>query len=198
VDANGLVSSSLGTVRILFDGIPAPIVYTSATQCSAVVPYFGATKNTTHVQVEYQGVRSDPMEIAVVPAAPGLFTVDSSGAGPGSILNQDGVTINSAAAPASPGSVIILYGTGEGLTNPPGVDGRPALGVLPKPLAKVSVDVGGLPASVEYAGAAPGNMPGLFQINARISANAPTGNQIPVHVTVGALTSQDGVTVAVR
>jgi uncharacterized protein (TIGR03437 family) len=198
VDANGLVSSNVSGVRILFDGIPGPVVYVSATQCSAVVPYFGAIKATTHVQVEYQGVRSDAVEIAISPTAPGLFTVDSSGAGPGAILNQDGVTLNSAAAPAGAGSVVILYGTGEGLTDPPGVDGRPALSVLPKPLANVSVNIGGLPASVEYAGAAPGNMPGLFQINARIAANVQPGNQVPVRVTVGSLTSQDGVTLAVH
>ena len=65
VDSNGMVSTSTGGVRVLFDGVPAPMVYALSGQCSAVVPYFGATKATTHVQVEYQGVRSDPLEVAV-------------------------------------------------------------------------------------------------------------------------------------
>jgi uncharacterized protein (TIGR03437 family) len=198
LDGNGMVSTSTGGVRVLFDGVPAPMVYALSSQCSAVVPYFGAVKATTHVQVEYQGVRSDPLEVAVSATAPGLFTQDSSGTRQGSILNEDGVTVNSPAAPAHPGSIVVLWGTGEGITDPPGVDGRPAVDVLPKPVAPVSVQIGGLPAVVEYAGAAPGTMPGLFQINARISPGVPVGDSVPVSVKVGNLSSQQGVTVAVR
>src|ERR1035438_8678747 len=198
LDSNGLVSTSVSGVRILFDGIPAPIVYATATQCSAVIPYFGATNPTTHVQVEYQGVRSEPFQITVSPTAPGMFTADSSGKGQASATNSDGVTSNSAASPAHPGSVVILWATGEGLTDPPGVDGRLAVGVVPKPLAAVSVNIGGLPATAQYAGAAPGEMPGLFQINAQIPANVQSGDKVPVHVTVGSGTSLDGVTLAIR
>jgi uncharacterized protein (TIGR03437 family) len=190
MDSNGLVSTSVAGVRILFDGIPAPIVYVTAMQCSAVIPYFGAANATTHVQVEYNGVRSDPFEIAVSPTAPGLFTADSSGKGQ--------VTANSVASPAHPGSVVTLWATGEGQTDPPGVDGRLAVGVVPKPLAAVSVTIGGLPATVQYAGAAPGEMPGLFQINAQIPANVQPGNNVPVQITVGSGTSPVGVTLAIR
>jgi len=197
VDSNGMVSTSVADVRVLFDGVPAPIVYVSAPQIAAVVPYFAAAKSTTHVQVEYQGVRSDPLTVPVAATAPGLFTANASGAGQGAILNQDNVTHNSSAAPAAPGSIVILWGTGEGVTDPPGVDGRPALGVLPAPLAPVSVQIGGLPATVVYAGAAPYNMAGLIQVNVRVPQNVPSGN-VPVKVTIGNSVSQDGVTLAVR
>ena len=198
LDGNGMVSTSVAGVRVFFDGIPAPIYYVSSKQCSVVVPYFGAAKPTTHVQVEYQGVRSAAIEIPVSATAPGLFTADQSGKGPGAILNEDGVTVNSPAAPARPGSVVVLYGTGEGLTDPPGVDGRPATDVLPKPLAPVSVEIGGLPATIDYAGAAPTFIPGLFQINARVPAAVQPGDNVPVRVTIGNASSQDGVTLAVR
>src|SRR5208283_2597209 len=115
LDSNGMVSTSVAGVRILFDGVPAPLVFVSATQCAAVVPYFGAHNSTTHVQVEYQGVRSAPVAVPISPTAPGLFTANASGAGQGSILNQDN-TINSVANPASRGSVVVLWATGEGLT----------------------------------------------------------------------------------
>ena len=196
LDANGMVSTTAAGVRILFDGVPAPLVFVSATQCAAVVPYFGAANPTTHVQVEYQGVRSDPLQVALSATAPGLFTSDASGAGQGSILNQDN-NVNSAANPASRGSVITLWGTGEGLTDPPGVDGRLAVDVLPKPLAAVSVDIGGQPAVVQYAGAAPVMMPGVLQIDAQIPYSVSVG-AVPVHITVGGVTSQAGVTLAVR
>src|ERR1035437_7936107 len=65
-------------------------------------------------------------------------------------------------------------------------------------VAPVSVEIGGLPAAVLYAGAAPGNIPGLFQINARISQDVTPGDGVPVRVKVGNLMSQQGVTVAVR
>jgi trimeric autotransporter adhesin len=198
LDNNGLVSTSVSGVRILFDGIPAPIVYVTATQCSAVIPYFGAINPTTHVQVEYQGVRSDPYQIAVAPTAPGLFTADSSGKGQASATNADGVTPNSAASPAHPGSIVTLWATGEGLTDPPGVDGRLAVGVVPKPLAEVTVEIGGQSATVQYAGAAPGDMPGLFQVNAVIPSSVQPSNQVPVVVKVGTGTSPTGVTLAVR
>src|ERR1035438_232503 len=148
LDPAGMVSTAVAGVRVMFDGVPAPLVYVSATQCSAVVPYFGASNATTHVQVEYQGVRSDPFQVPVRGTAPGLFTQNASGTGQGSILNQDS-KVNSAANPADRGSLVVLWATGEGVTDPAGVDGRLAIDVLPKPLAPVSVDVGGLPATVQ-------------------------------------------------
>ena len=197
LDANGMVSTSLANVRILFDGVPAPLVYVSATQCSAVVPYFGAVNATTHVQVEYQGALSDPLPVPVVATAPGIFTANASGTGQGSILNQD-QSINSISNPAAGGSIVVLWATGEGLTDPPGVDGRPAVGVFPAPVASVSVDIGGYPATVKYAGAAPGFPPGVLQINAQMSSNVQAGNAVPVHVTIGGVKSQDGVTLTVH
>jgi uncharacterized protein (TIGR03437 family) len=198
VDNSGMVTTAVSGVRILFDGVPAPVVYASAKQCSGVVPYFGATKATTHVQVEYQGVRSDPFPVAAGATAPGLFTADASGKGQAAALNQDGITPNSAANPATAGSVVILWATGEGITNPPGVDGRPAVDVLPKPVAPVAVTIGGWPATVQYAGAAPGMMPGVLQINAQMSNAVAPGASVPVQVKVGNAGSQDGVTIAVR
>jgi uncharacterized protein (TIGR03437 family) len=163
-----------------------------------VVPYFGAINTTTHVQVEYLEVRSDPLEVPVIATAPALFTSDFTGKGQAAAFNQDNVTRNSASAPAERNSIIVLWGTGEGITNPPGVDGRPAVDVVPKPVAPVSVDIGGLPATVVYGGAAPGNIPGLLQINATIPANVQPGNAVPVHVKIGDTTSVDGVTIAVK
>jgi uncharacterized protein (TIGR03437 family) len=61
--------------------------------------------------------------VPVVAAQAGIFTADSSGSGQISMANQD-YTLNSAANPADKGSVVIFYGTGEGQTNPPGVDGQ--------------------------------------------------------------------------
>jgi uncharacterized protein (TIGR03437 family) len=100
--------------------------------------------------------------------------------------------------PPARGSIVSLWGTGEGVTDPPGVDGRLAIGVLPAPLAAVSVTIQGLPATVTYHGAAPGLMPGVFQIDAQVPQKVQPGNSVPVIVTIGGATTQTGVTLAVE
>jgi uncharacterized protein (TIGR03437 family) len=122
VSAGGILSTTLSDTSVLFDGIPAPLIYVSMGQINAIVPQAVADKSTTAVEVEYRGVRSDPLTIPVAAARPGVFTIDSSGYGQGAILNQDG-SLNSAANPAARGSIIVLYLTGEGLKDPASSDG---------------------------------------------------------------------------
>jgi uncharacterized protein (TIGR03437 family) len=198
LDSNGLVRDNMAGVRILFDGIPGRMVYARQDTCAVVIPYFGATKATTHVQVEYQGVRSDPLEIPVSPAAPGLFTASMQGSGQGAIQVDANGTANSTDHPAHPDSTVVLWLTGEGVTDPPGVDGRLALDILPKPVAPVYVEIGGLAANIEYAGAAPTMMPGLMQINAHLDRNVAPGNAVPVRVRIGNNWSRSDVTLVVR
>ena len=90
-----------------------------------------------------------------------------------------------------------LYGTGEGQTDPAGVDGKLANDVLAKPLGLVSVTIGGLPAEVVYAGAAPGLVAGLMQVNVKVPATLPPGAAAVV-LKVGNSVSREGVTIAVR
>ena len=63
---------------MLFDGIPGPMIYASARQTSAVVPYAVAGRLSTRVQVEYRANLSNPIELRVVEAAPGIFTQSAS------------------------------------------------------------------------------------------------------------------------
>ena len=68
--------------------------------------------------------RSDPFTVPVAGAAPGLFTLNAQGTGPGAILNNADYTVADQNHPAPRGTYIVIYGTGEGITDPPGVDGR--------------------------------------------------------------------------
>lgn len=193
---NGRLATTLAETRVLFDGNPAPLVYVSASQISAIVPYAVASRITTALQVEYRGTRTNTVTLNVVDTAPGLFTANSSGRGPGAILNQDS-SVNTASNAARPGNVIILYGTGEGITDPVGQDGQLATTVYPKPRQPVTVRIGGRDAEVLYAGAAPGLVAGVFQINVKVPDATPTGAQ-PVVVQIGAAASPSDVTVAVQ
>lgn len=193
-NADGVYATSLVTTRVLFNGTPGPVLYAWSTQVSAIVPY-SLSGNIVSIQVEYQGVRSDPIIVPVAPSAPGLFTMDSSGKGQAAAFNENGA-LNTAATPAKPGSIVVLYATGEGQTSPFGVDGQPATTTYPKPLLPVTVSIDGKPAEVLYAGAAPGIVAGLMQINARVPANAQAG-AVPVVLTVGSAASPAGVTLSV-
>ena len=92
---------------------------------------------------------------------------------------------------------MILYGTGEGITDPVGQDGQLATSVYPKPRQPVTVRIGGKDAEVLYAGAAPGLVAGVFQINVKIPEGLTPGPQ-PVVVQVGTASSSPEVTVAVQ
>ncbi len=194
----GQVASMLAETQLLFNGIPAPLIYVQQGQLSALVPYSVAGIPNTQVQVEYLGARTNTVSVEVVPSAPGLFTLDSSGKGPGAIQNQD-LTVNSPANPAEKGSVVILYGTGEGETDPQVADGTLAsAALLPRPRLPVSVTIGGVPAAVLYAGSAAGQVVGVLQVNVRVPEGAPSGNAVPLVLTVGNAGSAAGVTMAVR
>ena len=80
----------------------------------------------------------------MVATSPGIYTLNQSGTGPGAILNQDLLTVPTAATPAPKGSAVAVYMTGEGLTIG-NVDGVIAT-ALKNPVATVTATVGGVPA----------------------------------------------------
>jgi len=134
-----------------------------------------------------------------VAAVPGIYTQNSQGFGPGAILNQD-FSVNGSANAAAKNSVVAVYMTGEGTTAPPSATGGVAgsgSNPLNKPAMGVTATVAGLPATVEYAGSAPGFVYGVMQVNVRIPAAAPSGAQ-PIVINIGTFSTQAGVTVAVQ
>ncbi|MBS1830915.1 MAG: hypothetical protein JST93_36820 [Acidobacteria bacterium] len=196
--SNGLVDTNLNGVRVLFDNIPAPMVYARNDVLSAIVPYAMAGRASANVVVEYQGVRSAPLNVRVVDAAPGIFTTNQQGSGQGAILNND-FSLNGAGNPVARGQFATVYLTGEGQTSPAGVDGLISnANQLRNPVANVQVRVGDRNAQVIYAGSVPTTVLGLCQVSFFIPADAPTGNAVPLTVTIGGAATQTGVSIAVR
>lgn len=181
LNSAGRVDTALAGVRVFFDNIPAPLLYVSAKQLSAVVPYGVPQNGRTVVQVDYQGQRSNPLVLWVAPAIVGIFTQNSSGRGPAAVLNQDG-TINSPSSPAEKGSIVVLYATGEGRTNPEGVDGKVTTEPLPRPLLRIFAQVDNRNAEILYVGSAPGLVAGVLQMNIRIPDAARSGPDIPLSI----------------
>jgi uncharacterized protein (TIGR03437 family) len=194
---NGALTTTLGGTQVLFDGVAAPMIYSLQGQVSAVAPYGLAGKTSTQVQVKYNGAVSNTVTMPVQPSTPAIFSLDSSGLGPGAILNQD-FSINSSALPAARGSVVSIYCTGGGVTNPATADGAVVGATLPQLTLPTTVTIGGLNATVSYAGGVPSSIAGLTQINAQVPAGVTPGTKIPVVVKIGDATSISGVTMAVN
>jgi len=197
------VLTSIGGVQVSFSGYLAPLTYVSSTQINAIVPYGLAGNKAPFVEVLFAGQKSNEPALQLATTAPGIFTQNSSGTGPGDILNQD-YQPNTQQNPAAAGSTVQIYMTGEGLTTPAQATGAvtpvntSGVGpVTPAPQLAVSVMIGNQPAHVDFAGEAPFFVAGVLQVNADIPATATSGAN-PITVQVGTHICQSGVTVWVK
>jgi uncharacterized protein (TIGR03437 family) len=192
--SNRLMPTTLAGTTVYFGSTPAPIIYTSANQVGAVVP-FGMTGSQAQVSVVYNGQFAAPLPASIATTVPAIFTLNASGSGQAAALNQDN-SVNGASTPAKAGQVVSLYMTGAGQTNPPGTDGLPGAAPLPLPILTVTAQVGGQSADIQYAGAAPGLVAGVLQVNVVIPSGV-TGNAVPVTLQVGTSTTQPNLTIAI-
>ena len=194
---NNSLPTTLGSLRVIFN--PAglgTIVAATPTQVNVFVPYNVGTYPTIDITVAVDDVSSAVVTMPVASTLFGLSTDDASGTGQGAILNQDG-SYNSDKNPAPAGTIVSLFGTGEGATTPALPDGALVISTpYSLPNQKVTVTIGDQPAEVTYAGAAPFLPTGVLQINARIPAGV-TGDAAIV-VSVGGISTSRKVTVAVK
>ena len=191
------ITTSLGNTRVLFDGVPSPMIYSSSTQVSAIVP-FAVQPGAAHVTVEYLGVPSTPITMNVLAATPGIFTISQTGTGQGAVQNQD-YSINGPGNAETAGRYLTVYWTGGGVLNPVPADGKLVTSPLPVVTFPMSATIGGVSASIAYSGAVPTLVPGILQTNILIPANAPKGDAIPLLLQVGdSYSTQAGITVAIR
>ena len=196
VDDTDHLATKLSHTKVYIDGVSAPLLYSSANQVGAMVP-FGTSRSTVTVQVQNDDQFSTSITLPTAPATPAVFSADGSGGRIGAIINENG-KLNSFGNPAPKGSVIMLWATGGGKTNPPGNDGQiVATPPYATPVLPVTVTIDGQPAQVIYAGSAPGMVQGLMQINVTVPAAASSG-QVQLQVKVGDYAGPNTVTVVVQ
>jgi uncharacterized protein (TIGR03437 family) len=196
---------------VINDEIRSPLQYLSSTQVNFQIP------SSAPLGLDRIAVRlSDTGELvaggtlAISASSPGLFTSTQNGTGQAAAVNQDG-RINTAANPAAKGSVIVLYGTGQGQVSPPVPD---AMAAPSSPLSStvtvpttdgracvtsqpaMCVAIGSTFGEVQYSGLTPGYV-GLWQINVKIPADSPVGNAVPVRVLINGVPS-NVVGIAIR
>lgn len=110
-DANGAYPTQLAGTTVLFDGIPAPILYVDQAEVRTIVPFRTDNQVGTVLQVLCHGASSNSIVLQSHVASPALFAL-AGGVGQAAALNQD-FTSNSGSNPAHKGSVVVLYGTGR-------------------------------------------------------------------------------------
>jgi uncharacterized protein (TIGR03437 family) len=171
-DSHGLYPVQLAGTTVLVNGSPVPVIFTSATQVEAVVPD-SIAGGTAQVTVTYYGETSPSFPVPVAPAAPGIFTVDSTGQGHAESFNQNGL-INT---PAHwQGDVITLFATGIGQ-------------------ATSAVTIHGFNLPMMPLSVNKGTFPGVTQIQVPIPFGQDCDTDVVVQV--GDAKSQPGVTIAI-
>jgi uncharacterized protein (TIGR03437 family) len=195
----GFIPTTLANVTVTFNGYPGPILYAGAGQINAIVPYELAGASNVSIEATFGDARSNTVTLPVVSSAPGIFSADASGKGPGAILDVN-YNLVSASNPVSAGSAIQIFATGQGQTSPGGVDGliEPLSLPLPAPLLAAGVTIGGLGADILYVGAAPGEVAGALQVNVVVPNGLASGPATLFLSFGGVDNSQAGITVAIK
>jgi uncharacterized protein (TIGR03437 family) len=174
---------SLGGVTLSINGIPAPLLFVSPEQINAQVP-FEVTEGWAKATLQLAGMPPILIPFTIAAAAPGLFpNIQNQSA----ILNAGGHE-NTPDNPASVGSTVTVYLTGQGAVAPPVSTGEPAPGAaaFAQAVFPVTAKVGNRQATITFAGLSPDSA-GLFQINLTVP-RVSTGSHSLV-VTVNGVSS---------
>jgi uncharacterized protein (TIGR03437 family) len=208
-DSQGNVPTQLAGVQVLFDGVPVPILYAQSRQINAIAPVgLGATGTPHNVTVTYNTQQFGPAVAYATFGSPGIFRLQIGQSAQAVAINQDG-TLNGPTNPAARGSIVAVWGTGYGQTDPlcqsgglnlpyaaPLSPGISALIYNADP-SLLGVQV---PASVTYAGSAPTLVCGIVQINFQVPVNVAPGaySFSPWIAGNGMIGSPTGATIAVK
>jgi uncharacterized protein (TIGR03437 family) len=175
------VPTTLANVTVTFDGVPAPLLFVRTDQINAIAPYEIGGRVTTNIVVTFNNVSSSGLLQNVVDTSPAVFSLAFNGNGQGAILNSNN-SVNGVGNAAAKNSVVQIFATGEGALVPVVATGSitPSLPPFPRPVGNVSVTIGGAPATITYAGEAPGLVSGVLQVNAIVPPGAGSGPQAVV------------------
>lgn len=169
--AAGKLPVTIAGTTVKVNGTAAPLLYASDRQVNAIVPF--SITGLANINLCSSAGCSNNISLAMTDIDISVFSQNGNGAGPAAALNEDNI-LNSAANPARVGTVLQIWATGAGPTSPVVEDGsiNTTLTSLANPIGAY---IGGAPAEILYAGAAPGLPAGVIQINVRVPEGSPKG-----------------------
>ena len=169
----------LNGVSVSVNGKSAPMIFVSAGQINAQLPY-DLPDGQALLTVTNAAGFSAAEPFFVGRASPGIFQFEGSRA---VVVNQD-FTLNGPDNPEKRGNIIVAYLTGIGPVNPPVVAGAAASFVtLSTAAGEYSATIGNVDAKVLFLGLTPGFV-GLAQANIEVPQGAPTGSAVPLVISV--------------
>ncbi len=190
VESTPYLPVSLSDVSVSFDagGVSQPghLHFVSAGQVNAQLPWEFQGQSSVKAKVTILGLQGPVVTVPLATYSPGIFEIAGLAAA------TDISSVISRSHPAKRGDAVVLYVNGLGpVTNTP-ASGEPTPGDrFSTTLVPPSVTVGGKAASVIFSGLTPGVV-GLYQINAILAADTPTGDQAVV-VSIGGVDSKASV-----
>lgn len=202
--SDGTLLTTLGGSSVTFNGIAAPLFNSFPSQVTAEIPMELAGMTTAQVVVTTGGQSSAPKTVPIGGFSPGVFSINQQGTGQGAIQISNTATFaapsgsisGASAQPANRGGSITIYCTGLGALNNAPATGKPAVDGSSTTTTTPQVTIGGVPATVSFSGLAPGFV-SLYQVNVQIPNGAPTGDAVPVVLSIGGVQANT-VTIAVQ
>jgi uncharacterized protein (TIGR03437 family) len=163
--------TTLNGTRVEWNGNALPLFFVSPGQINAQAPASPGSASSQLLVRNGTGV-SPAITMNPQNAAPGIFSLNSSGSGPGAITHADTGLLVSDTLPAMPGEFVSVFATGLGTVLPAVASGVAAPGSpVSSTVLAVSATVAGIPSPVDFAGLAPG-FAGLYQVNLQVPSVA--------------------------
>jgi minor extracellular serine protease Vpr len=168
---------------------PGRVYYVSDSQINVQVPWELTGAESAIVKVTIGDTISDVVTIPLKSHSPAVFSYNESSGRTLAAVLDSGYGLVGSSNPAKHNDVVQIFVNGLGP-----VDNQPASGEASpaEPLARTrvvpDVTIGSQRADVLFSGMTPGTV-GLYQVNARIPANAPSGPQ-PVVITINGIASK--------
>jgi uncharacterized protein (TIGR03437 family) len=188
------LSTTLGSTSVTFNNIPAPLLFVAGGQINAQVPW-EVSGSSAQVVVTNAGANSAAVTATLAPAVPGIFAYNNTMAiayGNSDYLfawptgSVAGLTTH--AAKINDPTTLVILATGLGPVNPAvATGGVPTDGGLHPTTTTPTVTVGGVAAQVVFSGMSP--YVGVYQLNIVIQPGTPTGDAIPVVITMNGVKS---------
>jgi len=175
--------TSLGGVTANVNGVAAPLFFVSPTQVNIQVPYETPAGEAT-LLLRVDGTDKPPLRFTVAGASPGIFLLPSTNR---AVAQNQDYSLNAQQNPAPPGSVLIVYLTGQGALDTPVASGAAAGS---DPLARAALParatIGGIQTQLLFLGMTPG-LVALLQANL-VVPDLPPGDH-PLVVTIANVAS---------
>jgi uncharacterized protein (TIGR03437 family) len=192
------LASSMSTTSLTLGGLPMPLFHAFSLQIDAQVPWELAQQSQAQLAIVTDDLNGNTVTVPIAQFSPGLYSANGTGAGQGAILINGTTKLAAPGQPAKRGTDYVnIFATGLGPVTHQPATGAPAPS---SPLAEtthtVNVTIGNVPATVSFAGLAPGWV-GLYQVNVQVPVNAPVGNAVTVVLSVGGVAANQ-VTMAVE